>query len=160
MTIRPAQTDEGSVIVSVLRQSCATVVAQFGLTEQNCPKNPAFYTEQRYAEDLDRGVQYYLLEDEGQVCGCVALERAKPEAVYLERLAVLPEHRCKGFGQALVHHIFVEARQIGVRRVEIGIIKEDTRLKDWYRRLGFVPTVTKTFDHLPFVVGFLAKELE
>jgi len=147
-------------VVDLLRRSFATVAERFGLTMENCPKNVAFYTEERFAEDLERGMQYYLLEDDGQICGCIALERAKPEMAYLGRLAVLPEQRHKGLGRALVHHIFSEARRIGVRRVEIGIIEEDTRLKDWYRRLGFVPTGTKTFDHLPFVVGFLAIELE
>ena len=47
----------------------------------------------------------------------------------------------------------------GVTRVEIGIISEDTQLKDWYRQFGFVQTGTKAFDHLPFVVAFMAKEL-
>ena len=159
MTIRPAQADEGPVIVEVLRRSFATVAERFGLTMENCPKNVAFYTEQRFAEDLDRGMQYFLLEDAGRVCGCVALERARPEMAYLGRLAVLPEHRCQGMGRTLVQHIFAEARQTGIKRVEIGIIEEDTQLKDWYRRLGFAPTGTKTFDHLPFVVGFLAIEL-
>jgi ribosomal protein S18 acetylase RimI-like enzyme len=160
MTIRPMQTDEGPVLVDTLRRAFATVAERFGLTMENCPKNVAFYTEQRLAEDLERGMQYYILEDGGQMCGCVALERAKPKTAYLGRLAVLPEHRCKGWGQALVQHLFAEAERIGIKRVEIGIIEEDTKLKDWYGRLGFEPTGTKTFDHLPFIVGFLAKELE
>lgn len=159
MTIRPVRIDDGRTVVDVLRRSFATVAERFGLTVENCPRNIAFYTEERLAEDLDRGMQFYLLENEGQICGCVALEQAKPEMVYLGRLAVLPEHRSRGFGRTLVHHIFAEAKQMGVTRVEIGIISEDTRLKDWYGQFGFVETGTKTFDHLPFVVAFMAKEL-
>ena len=159
MTIRPVRTDEGPVVVDLLRRSFATVAERFGLTMENCPKNMAFYTEQRFAEDINRDMRYYLLEDDTSICGCVALEPAKPETIYLGRLAVLPEHRSQGLGQALVRHIFTEAKQMGIRRVEIGIIEEDTHLKDWYRQFGFEPTGTKTFDHLPFVVGFMAKEL-
>lgn len=159
MTIRPVRIDDGQVVVDLLRRSFATVAERFGLTMKNCPQSVAFYTEQRFATDLDRGMQYYLLEDDGQPCGCVALEPATPDMVYLGRLAVLPEHRGKGLGRTLVHHIFAEAKRIGARRVEIGIIEADTRLKDWYRRFGFTPTGTKTFDHLPFVVGFMANEL-
>ena len=159
MTIRPVRRDEGPVVVDLLRRSFATVAERFGLTIENCPKNMTFYTEQRFVEDVDRGMQYYLLEDGGQICGCVALEPAKPKTVYLGRLAVLPEHRSKGLGQALVRYLFTEAKQMGIRRVEIGIIEEDAQLKDWYRQFGFTPTGVKTFDHLPFVVGFMAKEL-
>lgn len=159
MTIRSIRIDESQAAVDILRRSFATVAERFGLTMENCPRNMAFYTEQRFVEDINRGMQFYLLENDGQVYGCVALERAKSDMIYLGRLAVLPEHRSKGLGQALVHHIFAEAKQMGVKRVEIGVISEDTQLKDWYRQFGFVQTGTKAFDHLPFVVAFMAKEL-
>jgi ribosomal protein S18 acetylase RimI-like enzyme len=146
-------------LVDVIRRACATVAKRFALTPQNCPKTAAFYTMDRLRADLDRGVQYYLLEDNTEACGCVALENAKPGVCYLERLAVLPEHRSKGFGTALVRHAFAEAMAMGIRRIEIGIIAEDTRLKQWYRRFGFELTGTKTFDHLPFLVAFMATDL-
>ncbi|MHC4435391.1 MAG: GNAT family N-acetyltransferase, partial [Planctomycetota bacterium] len=87
-----------------------------------------------------------------------ALEKAGPEVCYLERLAVLPEHRGKGCGKMLVEHVFDKAAQNGSKRVEIGIISEDTKLRDWYERFGFVLKSTKTFDHLPFVVAFMAAQ--
>jgi N-acetylglutamate synthase-like GNAT family acetyltransferase len=160
MTIRPAHADDIQSVVSLLRRACATVAERFGLTKENCPKSPAFYAEERVRADLERGVQYYLLEHEGEVCGCVALERAKPELGYLERLAVLPGQRSKGYGQALVRHVQAQAQSIGLERISIGIISEDTPLKDWYRRLGFVETGTKSFDHLPFTVAFMEMELQ
>ncbi len=159
MTIRPIGSDEIQTVVNVLRQACATVAERFGLTPENCPKNLAFCTEDRIKDDLERGLRYYFLEDGTEICGCVALEQARPDMCYLGRLAVLPEHRSKGFGTVLLHHALDQARTIGATRVEIGIISEDARLKDWYRRFGFVETGTKTFDHLPFVVAFMAKEL-
>ncbi|UCD48559.1 MAG: GNAT family N-acetyltransferase [Phycisphaerales bacterium] len=159
MTIRPIDNDEIQTVVSVLRRAFATVAERFGLTPENCPKNLAFCTEDRIKDDLERGLRYYFLEDGAEVCGCVALEQARADMCYLGRLAVLPEHRSRGFGTALVRHALEQARAIGVTRVEIGIISEDTRLKDWYGRFGFVQTGTKTFDHLPFLVAFMAKEL-
>ncbi|MDP1270971.1 hypothetical protein, partial [Klebsiella pneumoniae] len=81
---------EIQTLASLLRRACATVARRFGLTEENCPKSPAFYTEDRVKADLERGVQYYFLEELDQVCGCVALEKARPDVGYLERLAVLP----------------------------------------------------------------------
>ena len=159
MIIRPAHVDEIQTLVSLLRRACATVARRFGLTEENCPKSPAFYTEDRVKADLERGVQYYFLEEDDQVCGCVALEKARPDVGYLERLAVLPEHRSKGFGSALVRHVLAQARSMGLERVGIAIIAEDEPLSEWYRRFGFVLTATRQFDHLPFVVAFMETEL-
>lgn len=160
MTIRPARSDETQTVAGVLRRACATVAKRFDLTEENCPKSPAFYTEDRARADFERGVQYYFLEEQGAVCACVALEKARPGIGYLERLAVLPEHRSKGFGSALVRHVLTQARLMGLERVGIGIIAEDESLTEWYRRFGFVLTGTKRFDYLPFVVAFMEKELQ
>ena len=159
MTIRPIQASDLKTIVDVLRGSFAAVAERFGLTTENCPRNLAFCTAERIREDMARGLRYYLLEDAGTVCGCIAMEHPKPEVVYLERLAVVPEHRSRGFGQALVNHVLAQAKAAGAERVEIGIISEDTQLKQWYGRFGFVEFKTRTFEHLPFVVGFMGIQL-
>ena len=143
----------------VLRQAFATVAQRFALTKENCPRSPAFATNERVVEEMERGVRYYLLHAGARTCGCVALEHAKPEVVYLERLGVVPERRARGYGSTLVRHVLTEAKALGAGRVEIGIIADDTQLQGWYQRFGFEQTKTKRFDHLPFLVGFLAKEL-
>ena len=78
---------------------------------------------------------------------------------YLQRLAVLPKYRRKGLGKALVNHIFDKAIEMGMQRIEIGIISEDTKLKNWYRKFGFIQKGTKKLDHLPFIVAFMSVEL-
>jgi predicted N-acetyltransferase YhbS len=159
MTIRLMNRDEVPLVTDVLQRSFATVAERFGLTQENCPRHIAFYTEARLREDLDQGMRFYVLEDDGHICGCVALEPARPGVCYLGRLAVLPQHRSRGFGQTLVRHALAEAVRIGVGRVEIGMISQDSQLKDWYRRFGFEQTGTKEFPHLPFVVAFMVKRL-
>lgn len=159
MVIKKASIADIPVLLGILRKSFADVAEKFNLTVENCPKNLAFCTEQRIKDDFDRGLNYYILEDDSQPRGCVALEKASSDVCYLERLAVLPEHRRKGFGRALVNHISDEAKKTGIRRVEIGIISEDTDLKDWYKKFGFVQKNTKRFDHLPFIVAFMFVEL-
>jgi len=159
MVIRQASLADVSLLVNLLRRSFTDVAGRFNLTAENCPKNLAFCTEQRVKDDFDRGLEYYILENNGQPLGCVALEKAGPELCYLERLAVLPEQRRKGFGKLLVDRVFDRTRKIGARRVEIGIISEQTELKSWYEKIGFLEKGTKKFDHLPFVVAFMFKEL-
>ncbi len=159
MVIRQASLVDVSLLVNLLRRSFMDVARRFNLTVENCPKNPAFCTEQRVKDDFDRGLEYYILENNGQPLGCVALEKAGPEVCYLERLAVLPEQRRKGFGKLLVDRVLDRARKIGSRRVEIGIISAQTELKSWYENIGFLQKGTKKFDHLPFIVAFMSKEL-
>ena len=159
MIIRDANEADVSILVSLLRKSFCDVAERFELTVENCPKNLAFCTDQRIKGDIDRGLSYYILEQDECPCGCVALEKASSDVCYLERLAVLPEHRGKGYGKILVEHLFDKAAQNGSQRVEIGIIAEDTKLRNWYGKFGFVLKSTKTFDHLPFVVAFMAAEI-
>jgi ribosomal protein S18 acetylase RimI-like enzyme len=159
MVIEEASKADMSILLDILRKSFAGVADRFNLTIENCPKNLAFCTEQRIKDDFARGLKYYILEESGQPCGCVALEKANSAVCYLERLAVLPEYRRKGFGKALVDHIFDMAIEMGMQRIEIGIISEDTELKDWYGKFGFIQKNTKKFDHLPFIVAFMFAEL-
>lgn len=157
--IRETSRNEVSTLVDMLRRSFAGVAERFNLTIENCPKNLAFCTEQRIQDDLKRGLKYYILEEHGLPCACVALEKAGSDVCYLERLAVLPEHRKKGYGKALVNHIFDEAKKIGIGRVEIGTISQDIELMNWYKKFGFLEKNTKKFDHLPFIVAYMFVEL-
>jgi len=159
VAIREASRTDISILLDILRKSFADVAERFNLTVENCPKTLAFCTEQRIKDDFARGLKYYVLEEDAQPCGCIALERAGSGVCYLERLAVLPEYRGRGFGKALVNQIFDKAKEMRMRRIEIGIISEDSELKDWYRKFGFVGKNTKKFDHLPFIVAFMFVEL-
>jgi N-acetylglutamate synthase-like GNAT family acetyltransferase len=160
MIIRDANEADIDTLVTLLRSSFSDVAERFELTIENCPKNLAFCTNERVKSDFARGLKYYILEESGQSCGCVAIEKAGPDVCYLERLAVLPEHRRKGYGKTLVNHIFDQAGKNGAQKVEIGIISEDTKLKNWYTKFGFVQKATKNFDHLPFVVAFMSAEID
>ena len=159
MVIRQANKADRDVLVTLLRSSFRDVAERFGITEENNPRSLAFCTNERIEGDFAKGVTYFILETEGRPCGCVAFERAKPEVCYLMRLAVLPRRRGKGYGKMLVHHIFEKARKTGVRRVEIAMISKDRTLKNWYKKLGFIPKGTKKFDHLPFTVAFMYRQL-
>lgn len=159
MIIREANKGDKSTLVALIRNSFRDVAEKFALTTENCPKFAGFNAKERVDIDFEKGLRYFILEETGRACGCVALEKAGPDLCYLGRLAVLPEHRNKGFGQALVKHLFEQAKMSGIRRVEIGIISKHRKLKKWYKKFGFVQKGTKKFDHLPFIVAFMYKKL-
>ena len=80
------------------------------------PPLQSFSPHKWIKSNLYRGVNYIVLESNGAIIGCAALEKAYSELCYLERLAVLPEKRNKGFGKMLVDHIFsMKQNQLDVR---------------------------------------------
>jgi GNAT superfamily N-acetyltransferase len=87
------------------------------------------------------------------------MEKPDGDMFYLERLAVLPEKRRNGTGRVLVEHVLAEAERGGANRVGIAIIADQTDLKNWYRKIGFVEGETKAFAHLPFRVTFLTYDI-
>jgi GNAT superfamily N-acetyltransferase len=157
--IRQANTLDTSLLSRLIRQSYRGVADRFNLTTANCPKHPSNCTDEWIENDFGRGVIYFILEHEGVPTGCVAIERAGADLCYLERLAVLSHERQNGFGSQLVEHVFHTAREFGSKKISIGIIAEQTELKLWYRKFGFVDGETKKFRHLPFMVTFMTCEL-
>lgn len=159
-SIREAVSSDVPALTEIIRNSFRDVAVRFGLTEANCPKHPSNCREQWIVSALEKGVRCFVLESDGVPCGCVALERPRPEVCYLERLAVLPEYRRMGLGRALAEYAVTKAGEAGAVRVEIGVIAGQEELKEWYRRLGFVETGRASFPHLPFEVAFMAKVLD
>jgi len=159
MVIRKANKADKGILVTLLRDSFRDVAEKFNFTVENCPKFVGFNAKERVDSDFEKGLRYFILEENGRACGCVALEKAGPDLCYLGRLAVLPKNRRNSYGKTLINHVFDQARKIGAQRVEIGMIAKDRKLKNWYKKFGFVQKGTKKFGHLPFTVAFMYREL-
>jgi N-acetylglutamate synthase-like GNAT family acetyltransferase len=157
--IREAGLSDISLLSELIRLSYRDVAEKFRLTPANCPKHPSNYTDEWVEKDLGRGVSYYILEHRGAAAGCVAIEKANPDLCYLERLAVLPHKRNKGFGSQLVKHVIRTVRKLGSKNISIGIIARQTELKQWYQEIGFIEGETKEFSHQPFKVIFMTYAL-
>ena len=158
-TIKAAGRADIKRLAAIIQASHADVARRFNLTLGNCPKHPSNCTPDWIENDLARGVRYFVADSEGGPIGCVAMEQANPQMVYLERLSVLPEQRRRGIGRHLVERIFHETANLGVPRIGIGIIADFNELKVWYQKLGFREGETKTFEHLPFQVLLMAYDL-
>jgi len=153
--LRSATGDDVDALTDVIRRSFRDVAERFALTPENCPTHPSNCRRGWIESDFVRGVRYYLLSAEGSPCGCVAVETAEAGTCYLERLAVLPEHRRQGFGRRLVERALRDARSAGASSVSVGIIAAHLELREWYRRLRFTAAGEARFAHLPFEVAFL-----
>jgi N-acetylglutamate synthase-like GNAT family acetyltransferase len=159
LIIRDASSSDIPLLTTLIRDSFRDVADRFSLTSENCPTHPSNCTTEWIESALKKGIRYYILERKNVACGCAALEQAQPDVFYLERLSVLPQFRRNGFGKLLVDHALNEAKKLGTRRIEIGIISHQTELKEWYKKLGFSAKKESRFEHLPFVVAFMTREL-
>jgi N-acetylglutamate synthase-like GNAT family acetyltransferase len=105
LKIRVCTQKDIGALVEIIRKSFQDVAERFDLTPENAPRHPSNCTEDWIQKDMERGVTYFVVENENLVAGCVALEQANPDVCYLERLAVLPGQRRRGFGKKLVTHV-------------------------------------------------------
>ncbi len=148
-----------ALYAQLIRNSFATVAAEFGLTPQNCPQHTSFITGERLEERYRQGYRFYGSRIGGALVAFAALADLGEGLFELDHLAVLPAHRHRGLGTELVRFCGEEARRSGGRELRIGIIEENQRLKNWYLNQGFLHQGTARFPHLPFTVGFLALDL-
>lgn len=159
--IRPASRADLDTCLSLIRGSFRTVAEELGLTEETCPGHTAFLPRERLEEEFGYGNPMFLYESGGEAVGFVSLRDRGNGLCELSHLCVLPAFRRRGIGEALVRHCRAwAARELGAERMTIGIVEDTPGLKAWYMRLGFVPTGTRRFPHLPFLVGFLEVPLD
>jgi len=158
--IREIQDDEIDATASIIRSSFMTVAKDFHIIQENCATNPAFITSEKLKESINKGIKFFGLFRCDIQIGCVALEKAQDGVFYMERLAVVPEYRHKGYGKELNDFVFNYAGSQGGKKVSIGIINENIQLKNSYTKYGFTETLIRKYDHLPFTVCFMEKRID
>ena len=155
LSIRKVESHELDSCAEVIRKSFAAVAEEFNLSEENCPTNGAFVKTDRLMSDMSDGKHMYGLFNKNSLIGFFELEDIGAGRFALEKLAVLPAFRHKGYGTFMLDYAKIKVAEIGGTAITIGIIEQNTILKDWYSKYGFVHTGTKKFHHLPFLVGFM-----
>ena len=101
----------------------------------------------------------FLFFQEDFPVGYFSLTKCNDGEWELNNLAVLPEFRHSGIGKALIDYAVARVKNYDGNKISIGIIEENTKLKEWYLKLGFKHISTRKFEHLPFTVGFMELEV-
>ena len=153
--IKQVEKNDLSDCLDIIRKSFLTVADEFGLTEQNCPTNGAFMKIDRLECDFNDGNLMYCYCNSFEPVGFVQINKVSDDTFEMRKLAVVPECRHMGIGRELIYFVKTKVAEFGGNKITIGIIDENTRLKDWYAENGFMPVSIQTFSHLPFTVGYM-----
>ena len=153
--------DDFARLARLLNNAFGTVARGFGLTKENARNNSTFITDEELKAQLTDIREFYVYEDNGCASGFVAIERSlsEPETFYIEKLAVIPECRHLGIGLILMNFASERAKELGGKRISIGLIDSNIVLKEWYGKQGFVVFEIKKYDHLPFDVCLMDKAI-
>jgi AhpD family alkylhydroperoxidase len=76
------------------------------------------------------GVAYVAIILSAEHCG---------KAGWLEELYVMPDHRSKGIGAALLTAVFERARKLGIVAIDLEVDAAHRRAESLYQRFGFSP---------------------
>ena len=144
--------------VKVIRNSFATVAEEFELTEQNCPMYTSYSTT---VERLERrhkmGMLIYGLFNGEILVGSVTISENDKHECEILNLAVLPEYRHKGYGKQLLCFCIEKAKEMKAGKIWFSFNADNTVLKNWYIKNGFVLTELKQFDMFPFNIGYMER---
>lgn len=159
--IKAIEQRELAECVNVIRASFATVAKKFGITEENAPRFTAFATDEGrlhwHLNGEHRPMYGYFAAD--KIVGYYSLLLMENGECELNNLSVLPEFRHDGIGGKLLEHAFERAKEAKCTKMKIGIVEENTVLRNWYERFGFVHVGTQKFEFFPFTCGYMEKEL-
>jgi diamine N-acetyltransferase len=153
--IRRAVAEDASLLARILRRSFEDVAKEFGLN----PEKFTDYQDDWVRDDMAHGITFFILEVKGLPAGCVGMTTPQDSACEMKRLGVLPEHRHRGLGKALVDYAIARATSLGLSRLNLDLIAANARLRRWYEGLGFAYAGTRTVEGVPFEIGSMTLEL-
>lgn len=141
----------------VIKSSFLTVAREFNITQENAPRYVAFSTDtDKLLKQIENGTPIYAYFIDGRIAGLYSLSISGNECE-INNLCVLPKYRHLGIGNELLDHAFERAKKLNRKKINISIVAENTVLKQWYIKYGFVTTHIKKFDFFPFTCEYMEK---
>lgn len=161
VSVERVRPDQLGLCAQLIRESFRTVAEEFGFTPENAPRFTAFaVTRERLQHQFSAEKRpMFVCRVDGAPVGYYSL-LPQGERCELNNLCVVPSHRHRGIGAMLLRSAFEQAALLGCTALEIGIVEENRRLREWYERFGFVHTGTRKFDFFPFTCGTMRAEIK
>ncbi len=150
MTIRKCVETDAEGIRNVLQLSWKEAYSSF--IPQNDLDN---YLDKTYSIDslieMCKNPNYicYVVENDNKIVGWLKLTENKEEGrFYLSSIYVLPECQKMKLGEKFYSITCEEAGKLNYNEIYIGVMVQNERALNWYKKLGFV-----FFEEQPFIMG-------
>lgn len=137
LSIRPAELADVPVVASLIRQLARFEKLEHEVVLTEALLKAGLFGARPYAEAV-------LAEEDGQAIGFALFYHnfstflARP-GMYLEDLFLLPDHRGRGVGRALLAHLARIAVERGCVRLEWAVLNWNQAAVRFYERLGARP---------------------
>jgi len=110
-------------------------------------RTTVFVKEQNVPLDLeidgfDSEAKHFIAYLKDKTIGCARI-RTNKDFVKLERIAIIKEYRCKGFGAQLTNFLIDYCKQNDYNEIRLH---SQTNVSDFYKKLGFKPVGEKFFE--------------
>lgn len=140
--------------LNIFHRGYETVAVEFGLTNENCPdRGRASLPYDKLLMEFENGALmfgYYLGEKN---VGFLGMKMNSEDICKLNDIIVLPDYRQNGYGKELLDFCKIKAKELGAKKVLIGMIDDNKRLRKWYEDNGFVNIGYVKYEGAPFTVG-------
>ena len=134
VNIRPYLPEDEPGVILVVKASYDTLgyTMDFNEFDSDLASIPATYQ--------GIGGEFWVLEDDGLIAGCVGVTREDAGRCELHRLYLLPSHRGRGFGGKLIETVVSWCREKGCRELYLWSDLKFTAAREVYIRCGFSPS--------------------
>ena len=147
--------------VNIIKESFITVAKEFNITSDNAPGFTAFsISKEKLKHQLneEHRLMFGFFEN-NSIIGYYSLSIQENNECELSNLCVLPSHRHKKIGEQLLNHAFKISKENNCKILNIGIVEENKKLKNWYQKFGFEHINSIKYDFFPFTCEYMKKIL-
>jgi GNAT superfamily N-acetyltransferase len=130
--------------LSIRRESLDSATARMLIGELNAELLQTYWEDKTAChfrldlEEVAEGRGAFLIADAGgSPIGCGAVRRLDERTAELKRMYVVPSHRGRGVGRALLNALEAEARRIGVSRLLLETGVRQAAAMALYTRAGY-----------------------
>jgi len=132
-----------SATVSDCSESARLLVRQLAEHSVNASAEQLSWVLEKIVADAARGF-VLLAREKGRIVGIAYVATILSaehcgRVAWLEELYVMPSHRSRGIGTALIAAMIERARKAGIVAIDLEIDASHSRAESLYRRLGFRP---------------------
>ncbi|MBN2797157.1 MAG: GNAT family N-acetyltransferase [Clostridia bacterium] len=137
----------------VIHRSFYEIANTFNMTPQNCPGNTAFMSYAYFLNQKNK-IQLFGIYDKNLV-GCIGVEKKSDVRYKIKWLCVLDEYRHQGYGKLLIDFSVQYIKELGGKKVQLGMFYENQVLHHWYLNNGFQVEQIKAYKSNDFKICYM-----